>query len=852
MASSKITPVRKQYLELKRQYPDAILFFRLGDFYETFDDDAHTASRELDLVLTGRNVGKNSRVPMAGVPHHAAEGYIAKLIGKGYKVALCEQIGTETVKGLMPREVVRVFTAGTVTEPGMLQAEQNNYLAAVAFEGGQAGLAYVDITTGEFAATQLPIKGGLSEELARLRPAELLTPDNARHLLPDAARPVSYPAWRFDQGNARLTLQNHFKVKSLDGFGCQNKPLALQAAGAVLQYLIDTQKEGIAQLQRLSAYSADGFMALDAATRRNLELIESLTGEGKYSLLAALDHCRTPMGARLLRQRVTRPLLEIESLNQRLDQVEAFFSDGLLREELQTALKKVPDLERLTNRAVVGRATPRDLGQIVVGLGAAPNLAELIAGIPALQSIADQLNPCQETLELLQRAIAEDSPPILGKIGVIRPGFSAELDGVMNSTAHARDWVANLEPRERERTGIASLKVGFNKVFGYYIEITRANSDLAPEDYIRKQTLTNAERYITPELKEYETLILNAEEQILEIERRVFADVCRQVAAQATSLLETAHAIAQVDVAAGLAQAAVEADYVRPTLDESSATHIVAGRHPVIERSLDLERYVPNDVHFDEKARIQIITGPNMSGKSTYLRQAALITLMAQVGSFVPATSAHIGIADRIFTRIGAHDELHAGRSTFMVEMVETAQILHHATDRSLLILDEIGRGTSTYDGLSIAWAIVEYLHNHPRLKPRTLFATHYHELVGLAETLPLVVNYNVAVAEEGDDVVFLRQIVPGGADRSYGIHVAQLAGLPRDVISRAKEVLAFLEEHAPDAAISPSHLKPAQQVALFPESSPILQELAQLDVAQMTPLEAINQLYAWQRKYGA
>ena len=847
---STVTPSRQQYLDVKRQHTDAIVFFRLGDFYETFDEDAKTTARELDLVLTSRPVGKNQRVPMAGVPHHAAEGYIARLIAKGYKVALCEQIGSDTVNGLMPREVVRVFTAGTVIEPGMLDARRPNYLAAVIFDGDRAGLAYADISTGEFATTQTPDRRRLQEELARLSPVELLLPDN-EFSLPDAAPAISrMPHWRFEEGNARQTLLRHFNVRTLDGFGCEGKSLAVRAAGAILHYLQETQRGAINQIQRLATYSLDGYMALDNATRRNLELTESLAGEKKTALLGVLDQTVTAMGARLLRERLTRPLLDVVALNTRLDQVESLFQDGLLRAETRLALKRIPDLERLTNRVVGGRATPRDLENIGVALDAIPDLRERLANAPALLPLVEALDPCAETVDLIDQAIAAEAPTNLNKPGVIRPGFAAELDSVMRSSAHAREWVAELEPRERERTGITSLKVGFNKVFGYYIEVTKANTRLVPDDYIRKQTLTNAERYITPELKEYETLILNAEERILDIERRVFMEVCQEVGRAARRLLTTARAVARIDVAAALAEVAANQDYARPELVADGALRIVGGRHPVIKQQPMLTRFVPNDTFFDERERVQIITGPNMSGKSTYLRQVALVVLLAQIGSFVPASSAHIGLTDRIFTRIGAHDELHAGRSTFMVEMVETAQILNHATHRSLLILDEIGRGTSTYDGLSIAWAIVEYLHNHPRLKPRTLFATHYHELTGLSDILPMVANYNVAVAEEGDDVVFLHHIVPGSADRSYGIHVAQLAGLPRDVINRANEILRELEAHAPNAGIDPSHLRPAQQIALFPEASPMLQELTQLDITTMTPLEAINKLYEWKRKY--
>ncbi len=871
--TSKVTPSRQQYLDIKAQYPDAIVFFRLGDFYETFDDDAHLVAEELDLVLTSRPQGKNQRTPMAGVPHHAAENYIARLIAKGHKVALCEQMGDTAVNGLMPREVVRVFTAGTVIEPGMLDAGRNNYLVTAVSDGDRYGLAYADITTGEFATTQFNGRRTLIEEIARLAPAELLLPDSEQTLFDQAKTVSQIPDWRFEEGNARQVLLRHFGVTTLSGFGCEGKSLATRAAGGILFYLQETQRGAIGQIQRLATYSIDGYMALDTATRRNLELTESLGGAQAGSLLRVLNKTVTAMGARLLRDRVSRPLLDVDQLNGRLDKVQAFYDDALLRADVRVTLKNLPDLERLTNRTLSGKATPRDLEQIGVALTAVPELSRQLAGdrgsgagdqgtrqsptpdprspIPNLQSLADKLDSCSEVADLIEAAINEEAPTNLNKMGVIRPGFSAELDGVMNSSAHAREWVANLEPHERERTGINSLKVGFNKVFGYYLEVTRANSDMVPDDYIRKQTLTNAERYITPELKEYETLILNAEERILQIERRVFTEVCQQVASYAARLLATAQAIAQIDVAAGLAEAAALQGYVRPTLGNDNGLDVVNGRHPVVEQSLIMERFVPNDVHMSDGERIQIITGPNMSGKSTFLRQTALIVLMAQIGSYVPAESAHIGLVDRIFTRIGAHDELHAGRSTFMVEMVETAEIMHHATHRSLLILDEIGRGTSTYDGLAIAWSIIEYLHNHPRLKPRTLFATHYHELVGLAEMLPLVENYNVAVAEEGDSVVFLHHIVPGGADQSYGIHVAQLAGLPRDVINRANEILHELEEHAPTTAVEPSRLNSGQQIALFPESSPILDELEKLDVNSMSPLEAINKLYEWKKKYG-
>jgi DNA mismatch repair protein MutS len=859
MSGATVTPSRQQYLDIRAQYPDAIIFFRLGDFYETFDDDAALVARELDLVLTGRQQGKNQRVPMAGVPHHAAENYIARLIARGYKVALCEQIGSELVNGLMPREVVRVFTAGTVIEPGMLEAGRNNYLAAVVFDDARAGLAYADITTGEFAATQLTGRQELAEELARLAPVELLVAEEADVAFPSIRTISRLPARRFEPGIARQTLLSHFGVATLDAFGCERKPLVTQAAGAVLHYLQQTQRGSIGQMQRLTTYTTDGYMALGESTRRNLELTEAIGGDRESTLLFVLNKTVTAMGARLLRQRITQPLLSVDKLNERLDQVETLIGDALQRAQLRAALKGLPDLERLTNRVLGGRASPRDLEQIAWALSAIERIVALIAGASALAEVAARLDPCREAAGTIRRAIDQDAPANLAKSGFIRPGFSAELDGVVSTSAHARDWVTELEPRERERTGIPSLKVGFNKVFGYYLEVTHANTKHVPSDYIRKQTLTNAERYITPELKEYETLILNAEERILQIERRLFAELSQYVGGFGERLLGTAAALAELDVAAALAETAALNDYVRPALLDDVALHIEDGRHPVVEEALRSgrvagarrgERFVPNDAHFDDSSLIQIITGPNMSGKSTYLRQVALITLMAQIGSYVPASSARVGLVDRIFTRIGAHDELHAGRSTFMVEMVETAEILHHATHRSLLILDEIGRGTSTYDGLSLAWAIVEFLHNHPRLNPRTLFATHYHELTGLADFLPNVANYNIDVSEEGGEVTFLHRIVPGGADRSYGIHVAQLAGLPRDVIGRANEILKDLERHAPTAAVEPSRLSSGQQIALFPESSPYLEELAQLDVNALTPLQAINKLYEWKQRY--
>jgi DNA mismatch repair protein MutS len=867
MADTDLTPIRKQYLDVKRQYPSTIVFFRLGDFYETFDGDAELVARELDIVLTGRNVAKGQRIPMAGIPYHAAENYIARLIGKGHHVAICEQVSNQAVKGLFKREVVRVVTPGTVVEPGLLDAQRNNYLAALAVapDGTRAGLAHVDITTGEFAAVPIhaaDLWAAVRHELMRLRPAELLVPDTelpagtrgAAEAVPaldgiHCAR-TTLPAWKFDHGNGRNVLLEHFKVASLAGFGVEHQPLVVAASGAILQYLKDTQPAALKLLTSLSSYALDDFMTLDAATRRNLELTEALrTGQVKGSLLGILDRTVTPMGARLLRQWVNQPLLDPAAIEARLDRVAAFYDNGLLRAEVMAALRPLADLERITNRVVGNTAHPRDLVAMRATLAALPRLAELVAA-------HGPLDPCAETLSLLATALAEEPPAVLAKVGVIRPGYSAELDGINAAARHAREWIAGLEKVERERTGIRTLKVSYNKVFGYYIEISRGQSANAPADYIRKQTLVNAERYITPELKEYETLVLNADERVLEIEARLFKAICAEIAACAGRLLATARSLAHLDVYAALAEVAVRHNYHRACLEPDGVFEIRNGRHPVVEQLLpDGDRFVPNDIVFEPDEVVRIVTGPNMAGKSTFLRQAALIALMAQMGSFVPADSARLGLVDRIFTRIGAQDEIHAGQSTFMVEMIETANILHHATPRSLLVLDEIGRGTSTYDGLSLAWAIVEYLHNHPRLRAKTLFATHYHELTDLAELLPGVRNYNVGVTEDkaNDRVVFLHKIVPGGADRSYGIHVAQLAGLPRPVIQRAQEILQQLEASAGRAVHLDDSLAaaPSRQLALFPEASPILTELEALDLNTMMPVEALNKLFEWKARFG-
>ncbi len=851
-----VSPIRKQYLDIKRQYPDAILFFRLGDFYETFDQDAETAARELDIVLTSRNVAKGVRVPMAGIPHHAAENYLARLIEHGYHVAICEQVGDTPIKGLFPRQVVRVVTPGTVVEPGLLQGDANNYLACVLWEeesNGEAGVAYVDITTGEFGATQLSsgdMPVAVRAELVRLKPAEVLYPDTVS--LPDGlpGHLTPWPAWRFEPGRCQDKLLSHFGASSLEGFGLRGKPLSVRAAGAILQYLDETQPAALQLLTGLASYTLSEFMNLDAGTRRNLELTGTLrSGEIRGSLLGVLDRTVTPMGKRLIHQWVSMPLLDIDRICKRQDQVEFFYRDGLLRAEMRSALRPIGDLERLVNRILGGSATPRDLVGLRGILSRLPAIRRLLpaSGSPLDQTLNDFLL-CQEELRLLETSISDDPPTTLQNVGVIRPGYSAELDGVVERSRHAREWIAGLESVERGRTGIKSLKVGYNKVFGYYIEVTRAHADTVPAEYIRKQTLVNAERYITPDLKEYETLVLNAEDRIREIEGRLFHEVCTILSRSSKSLIATSRSLARLDVFASLAEIAALGGYIRPEVTDEDVLDVRDGRHPVVEQMIAGERFIPNDAVFEAGERVRIITGPNMSGKSTYLRQVALIVLMAQMGSFVPAHSARIGCVDRIFTRIGAQDEIHAGQSTFMVEMLETANILHNATPRSLLVLDEIGRGTSTYDGVSIAWAVVEYIHNHPKLRSKTLFATHYHELTQLADLLPGVRNYNVAVSEADGKVVFLHKIVPGGADRSYGIHVGQLAGLPRPVIQRAGEIMQQLE--ASSGKAMKFHASAPHQLALFPDTSPLVDELKAIDLNSITPIEAMTRLYDWQRRF--
>ena len=855
-----MTPIRRQYLKIKADHLDSILLFRMGDFYETFDDDAVLAAKELEITLTSRSMGKGLKVPLAGVPVHALDNYLLRLIKKGHKVAICEQTSDPaTSKGLVDRGVVRVVTPGTVLESALLDQKTNNYLAAVSENEGRAGLAYIDITTGEFSATELFLDE-LPLELERIEAAEVLVSDGVDG--PDWAEAVGYnnrfeitpvESITFHPDEARQTLLSHFGILTLEAFGCEGMDLAVAAAGAIVQYLDRTQMAAKLQLRNLAVYATGSFMALDSQTRRNLELFAAGRNESKeLSLLTALDRTKTAMGGRLLRQWLGQPLLDLQELEQRLDAVDHFYLDGLKRANCISALGRVSDLERVVGRIVSGTVNPRELIALKDGIAAVPSLGELL-DTPNLEWLRSQLLPLPDVCTLIEESISPDPVGAVGDGNVIRPGFSPEMDELKSSSTNARQFIAGLEQRERARTDIKGLKVGYNQVFGYYIEVSKVSADKVPNDYIRRQTLANAERYIVPELKEYESLVLNARDRLEEAEQAVYHRVCTQLAESAAAIGRVASAIARLDVFTGLADTAIENRYVRPKLDHGNAIRVINGRHPVVERVLNAGKYVPNDVELsNDDTRVMVLTGPNMAGKSTYIRQVAIITLMAQVGCFVPASEATIGIVDRIFTRVGLQDDLATGQSTFMVEMVEMAAILNQATPRSLVILDEIGRGTSTYDGLSIARSVIEHIHNDPRLGCKTLFATHYHELTRLAASLPGVRNCSVAVTEEGNRVVFLHKIVPGGADKSYGVHVAQLAGLPQGVVNRAWEVLADLESQSLNGGgrkMRVANREPAQQMPLFNDGGKLRGLLKDLDISNLTPLEAINKLYELQKE---
>jgi len=848
-----VTPLRKQYLQIKKRFPEVIVFFRLGDFYETFDDDARITSRELEIVLTSREMGKGQKVPLAGIPYHALENYLSRLISRGYKVAICEQM-TPPGKGLVERDVIRVVTPGTVIEPGLLSEKSNNYLVSLIAEKGLAGIAFVDITTGEFAVGQIPV-GKIADEIARLNPAEIIVPKSSALEFPESARNLTtFDDYYFESDIAIQSLLEHLAVSSLEGFGCASLPLAIRAAGAIIGYLRENQKAALGLLTQLSTYSIDSFMILDVHSIRNLELYSSLRwGTPSGSLLATIDMTKTSMGGRLLKKYLGQPMLDLESLEKRQNAVEWFFRNTLVRGSVIALLSDMPDMERIINRVRGSSVSTRELVALKGALEKLSEIRELLTEKESLPHMTGLLRPCPDVIELIAKSIADQPAVNFDHGGVIRQGYSDELDKVRSIAQDARQFLAGLEKQEKERTGIKSLKLGYNRVFGYYIEVSQSNLELVPSDYVRRQTLANGERYYTPQLKEYESLILNAQERMVELEKSIFTQVCGQIAGSGEKILASARALAEIDVFSALAELAVRYGYVRPQLNNGDAIVIRGGRHPVVECALGSGAFTSNETLLScRENQLIVLTGPNMAGKSTYLKQVALIVLLAQIGSFVPAHEAEIGIVDRIFTRIGAQEDIAAGQSTFMVEMIEVANILNNATPRSLLILDEVGRGTSTYDGLSIAWAVIEYIHNSTRLRARTLFATHYHELVELASSLPRVKNFNMAVAEEEGKVIFLRRVVPGGADRSYGIHVAQLAGLPRAVIHRAEEILLELEKEQSGRKAEVTVKKDGDQplqLSIFGMESKVEEEIKSLDIDSLSPIEAINKLYDLKKK---
>ncbi len=863
--SGAVTPMMKQYEEAKRACPDALLLFRMGDFYELFNDDAKTAARTLNLALTSRDKGENA-VPMAGFPHHQLEGYLGKLIAAGLRVAVCDQVeDPRQAKGLVRREVTRIVTPGTVTDDALLDPRESNYLAAVA-PGDPAGVAWVELSTGRFVAAAFA-RRQLADQLARIGPAECLVAergDPLPGLLAHEMMLTRRPDWAFALAGAGENLAKHFGTATLEGFGFtpEDDGPAIRAAGAILDYLAETQKTSLDHIERLAPYRIGDALEIDESSRRSLEIMRTLRdGRRRGSLLGVLDRSVTAMGSRLLAEWLAGPLTDVAAIDQRLDAVAELVEQPALAEDLRESLRRVYDVERLLARVATGRASPRDLSFLGRTLRCLPAVkAKLTArASPLLNRLEGEIDLCADLRGRLDAALADDCPLSSREGGFIREGYHAELDSLRELRSGGKQWIAGYQAEETRRTGIPSLKVGFNKVFGYYIEVTNAHRDKVPDSYIRKQTLKNAERYITPELKEYEEKVLTADERAKELEYGLFVELRDAVAAARRRMQATAAVLAQIDVLAGLAELARDRNYTRPQVVDEPVLEIDDGRHPVLDLIEPEGTFVPNDVRAGGDAgAILLITGPNMSGKSTYIRQVALITLMAQIGSFVPARRARVGIADRIFARVGASDELTRGQSTFMVEMTETARILNTATERSLVILDEIGRGTSTYDGISLAWAVVEYLHE--RVACRTLFATHYHELTDLDQSLPRVKNLNVAVREWQDEVVFLYKIVEGAADKSYGIHVARLAGVPRRVVDRSKEVLAQLEDEHLDAAGRPKIARRAEkrrvgdfQLSLFgPADHPLLDDVRSVDLNQTTPLEALQLIHRWQASLAA
>ena len=877
--SNELTPMMKQYMQTKEEYKDCILFYRLGDFYEMFFDDALTASKELEITLTGKNCGLEERAPMCGIPYHAVDSYLNRLVSKGYKVAICEQVeDPKTAKGIVKREVIRVVTPGTNLDTQGLDETKNNYIMCIVYMADRYGLSVADVTTGEYLVTELDSQTKLMDELYKFMPSEIvcneafymsgLDLDDLKNRLHMAI--YSLEAWYFDDALCRETLQEHFKVASLEGIGLSDYECGMIASGALLKYLEETQKNSLSHMSRLTRYATGNYMVLDSATRRNLELVETLREKQKRgSLLWVLDKTKTAMGARTLRKYVEQPLIDKESIVKRLDAVAELKDNAICREEIREYLNPVYDLERLVGKITYQSANPRDLIAFQSSLSMLPSVKCILKDMESdlLKEIYEELDPLEELCDLVGRAIQEEPPLAMKEGGIIKDGYNEEVDRLRKAKSEGKNWLADLETKEREKTGIKNLRIRYNKVFGYYLEVTNSFKDLVPDYYTRKQTLANAERYIIPELKELEDTILGAEDKLCALEYELYCEVRNTIAAELTRIQRTAKAVAKLDVIASLALVAERNNYVRPKINEKGVIDIRDGRHPVVEKMILNDMFIANDTYLDDKKqRISIITGPNMAGKSTYMRQAALIVLMAQLGSFVPASSANIGLVDRIFTRVGASDDLASGQSTFMVEMNEVANILRNATSKSLLILDEIGRGTSTFDGLSIAWAVVEYISNSKLLGAKTLFATHYHELTELEGKISNVNNYCIAVKEKGDDIVFLRKIVKGGADKSYGIQVAKLAGVPDPVINRAKEIVeelvtADITGKVKDIAVQGSETKKKTQkkldevdltqFSLFDtvKDDDVLNELKELDISHMTPMDAMNKLYQLQNK---
>ena len=876
---AEYSPMMQHYLQTKEEYPDCILFYRLGDFYEMFFEDAKIVSRELELTLTGKSCGQEERAPMCGVPFHAYESYMNRLVAKGYKVAICEQMeDPKQAKGMVRREVIRVVTPGTNINEQALDEGKNNYIMCIVSLSDQFGVATADVTTGDFFVTEVDSKRRLLDELYKFSPTEVVC-NEALFMsgldIDDLKNRVgivlySLEHWYFDDSLCENTLKEHFRVNSLEGLGLADLECGMIASGSLLKYLYETQKNSLEQISAIHPYTTGKFMVLDSSTRRNLELVETLREKAKRgSLLWVLDKTKTAMGARMLRSFVEQPLIEKEEIEGRLDAIEELMQRAIDREELREYLNPVYDLERLLTRITYQSANPRDLTAFKSSIGMIPHIRGILLELQSkeIQGICEDMDTLEDLYTLIDAAIEEEPPITVREGGIIKDGYHEEIDRLREAKSQGKNWLAELEAKEREKTGIKNLKIKFNKVFGYYLEVTNSFKDLVPDYYTRKQTLTNAERYITPELKEMEDMILGAEDKLVQLEYELFRELREQIAKNVVRIQKTAKALAKIDVFASLALISEQNHYCRPSLNQNGRIDIKNGRHPVVEKMINNDMFIANDTYLDnQKNRISVITGPNMAGKSTYMRQTALIVLMAQIGCFVPAETADIGIVDRIFTRVGASDDLASGQSTFMVEMTEVANILRNATGNSLLILDEIGRGTSTFDGLSIAWAVVEHISNPKLLGAKTLFATHYHEVTELEGKLDNVNNYCIAVKEKGDDIVFLRKIVKGGADKSYGIQVAKLAGVPDSVIERAKEIAKELGRHdivdfteilsnKKNSATKKKkeHLDEVDltQMSLFDavNDNDIIEELKEIDVGNLTPIEALNKLYELQNK---